>query len=261
MNNYYPNDEYHTPESMERDILDRLFLGARFYFYSKIFRVTFRARSLALRDQYDDAAWVESSNDMRICHESCGARCHFTGLNHIDEREGPVVFIGNHMSTSETFLMPAIVVPRKRMTFVIKKDLLTYPFFGEVMRSRDPVVVGRRDPKEDFKAVMNGGVAHLGNGMSVVVFPQSTRMAAFNPDQFNSIGVKLAKRAGVPIVPFALKTDFWSNGAILKECGSIHRERDVHIHFGKPMDVAGTGKKEHSDIIDFIQERLAAWSV
>ena len=260
MNNYYPGDEYHTPESMERDFWDKLFLGTRAYFYSQIFKVTLDAHRLAVRGEYDDSAWVESSYAMRVSHERCGAKCHFTGLNHIDERDGPVVFIGNHMSTSETFLLPAMIVPRKRVTFVVKRNLLTYPLFGPVMRSRNPIVVGRRDPKEDFKAVMSDGVERLRSGVSVVVFPQSTRMAEFKPEQFNSIGVKLAKKAGVPIVPIALKTDFWSNGVILKECGPIRREREVFIHFASPMDVTGSGKEAHTAIIEFIQERLREWS-
>jgi 1-acyl-sn-glycerol-3-phosphate acyltransferase len=259
MNNYYPGNEYHTPESMERDFLDKLFLGTRAYFYSLIFNVTLQAHRLAVRGEYDDSAWIESSYAMRVCHERCGAKCHFTELTKIEEREGPVVFIGNHMSTSETFLLPAIIVPRKKVTFVVKKNLLTYPMFGPVMKSRNPIVVGRRDPKEDFKVVMNDGVERLRNGVSVVVFPQSTRMAEFKPEQFNSIGVKLARKAGVPVVPFALKTDFWSNGAILKECGPIHRDRDVFIRFAPPMDVAGSGKDVHASIIDFIQEQLREW--
>jgi 1-acyl-sn-glycerol-3-phosphate acyltransferase len=164
------------------------------------------------------------------------------------------------MSTSETFLLPSILVPRKKTTFVVKRNLLTYPIFGPVMRSRNPIAVGRRDPREDFKAVMREGMERLSEGISVVVFPQSTRMSTFDPEKFNTIGVKLAKKAGVAIVPFALKTDFWSNGTILKDCGPIYRDRDVHIQFAPPMDVAGSGKEVHASIIDFIQEQLREWS-
>jgi hypothetical protein len=49
--------------------------------------------------------------------------------------------------------------------------------------------------------MMDGGLARLKQGISIVVFPQTTRMVDFDASQFNSIGVKLAKKAGVPVVP------------------------------------------------------------
>ena len=85
------------------------------------------------------------------------------------------------------------------------------------MRSRNPIVVGRTDPRKDLEAVMNGGVELLKNGISIVIFPQSTRSVEFKPEEFNSLGVKLAKKAGVDVVPIALKTDFWGNGKLIKE--------------------------------------------
>ena len=53
----------------------------------------------------------------------------------------------------------------------------------------------------------------------------------FKPEEFNSIGVKLAKKAGVPVVPVAIKTDFWGNGRIIKELGPIDNKKTIHIKF------------------------------
>lgn len=259
MNNYYPGDAYHTPADNKRDWGDYLMLGTRWYFYFNIFHTTFKARDLAIHGKFDDATWVDISHEMLRCHERSGACCHFMGLENISQTEGPVVFIGNHMSTAETFLMPSIIVPRKKTTFVVKKALLNYPVFGPVMRTRDPVTVERQDPKRDFKAVMTQGKEKLAFGTSLVVFPQSTRMAKFSPKNFNSIGIKLAKKTGVPIVPFALKTDFWGNGSIIKDFGPVHRDKEVFIEFAPPITVEGTGKEEHQQVIDFIQSKLSDW--
>jgi 1-acyl-sn-glycerol-3-phosphate acyltransferase len=145
------------------------------------------------------------------------------------------------------------------VTFVVKRSLLTYPFFGPIMRARDPVVVDRRNPREDFEAVLRGGLERLQRGISIVVFPQSTRMERFDPGQFNTIGIKLARRAGVPVIPLALRTDFWRNGSILKEVGRIRPERTVYFRFGAPFRITGNGKEEHHRIIAFIQSSLAEW--
>lgn len=260
MKNYYPGNEYHSHEGTSRALGDYLMLGTRWYFYFNIFGVVWRARQMAVRGDFDDNNWIEISFQMLQVHERCGAVCHFTGLDNISKHDGPVVFVGNHMSTAETFLMPSIIVSRKKTTFVVKKGLMNYPFFGPVMRSRDPITVGRSDPREDFKAVINEGQKRLKDGISVVIFPQSTRMPVFNPENFNTIGIKLAKKAGVPVVPFALKTDFWGNGTILKDAGPISRKKEIHIEFAPPMEIKGTGKEEHAEIIDFIQNRLKKWS-
>jgi 1-acyl-sn-glycerol-3-phosphate acyltransferase len=95
--------------------------------------------------------------------------------------------------------------------------------------------------------------------MSVVVFPQTTRTHEFDPEQFSTIGVKLARRAGVPIVPMALRTDAWDNGRLFKDFGRIHPSRTVHFEFGASLEVQGRGAEEHEAVSDFIRTRLKAW--
>lgn len=260
MKEYYPGDEYHTQAGTSRAFGDYLLLGTRCYFHLNILGVVWRARRMAAAGEFDDSAWVDISFQILQCIERAGGKCHFTGLDNITKADGPVVFVGNHMSVAETFLMPSIIVSRKPATFVVKKKLLDYPFFGTILKSRSPIAVGREDPRGDLKAVLTEGCDRILSGTSVVVFPQSTRMPKFNPSKFNTIGVKLAKKAGVPIVPFALKTDFWSTAPILKDLGPIHRKKQIHIEFAPPLEVSGNGKDAQSAVIDFIQTKLAEWT-
>ena len=259
MKNYFPGNEYHTSPDTKRAMGDYLLFGSRWYFYINILMATLDAQKRACNGSYDDSAWIESSYRMFKAHEKSGAKCHFTGLDNIAKHDGPVVFVGNHMSTSETFLLPSIIVPHKKVTFVVKESLTKYPVFGPVMRSRNPIAVSRKDPREDFKTVMNEGKARIDAGVSVVVFPQSTRMEQFEPENFNTIGIKLAKKTGVPIVPFALDTSFWSNGSFLKDAGPIRRNHPVRIEFSEPLIISGNGKDEHAKVIDFITTKLAEW--
>jgi 1-acyl-sn-glycerol-3-phosphate acyltransferase len=127
------------------------------------------------------------------------------------------------------------------------------------MKSRNPIIVGRTDPRKDLEAVMNGGVELLRNGISIVIFPQSTRSVEFKPEEFNSLGVKLAKKAGVDVVPIALKTDFWGNGKLIKELGPLDRQKHIYIKFGEPMKIVGNGKEENQKIIEFIKASLEEW--
>ncbi len=120
--------------------------------------------------------------------------------------------------------------------------------------------MGRSNPRADLVTVLEGGEARLAAGRSIIVFPQSTRTPVFDPAHFNTIGIKLAKRAGVPVIPIALKTDAWGNGQLLKDFGPVDVRKTIHFEFGEPMRIEGAGKAEHQRITDFIIDRLGSWN-
>jgi len=145
------------------------------------------------------------------------------------------------------------------VTFVVKDSLISHGLFGPTMRATHPIAITRVKPRADFKTVITEGKMNLANGKSVVIFPQSTRMLRFKPEEFSTLGVKLAKAADVFIVPVALKTDFWGMGKYVKEMGPINRKRRIHMAFDKPMRVTGNGREEHQLIIKYIQRKLEEW--
>lgn len=256
---FFAGDSYDTPKDKPRELLDRLFLNTRWYFVGGYIREVFRSRSIALRGLYDRRAWAESSNRIFQLIERCGGRFHLRGLENLRSCQPPIVIISNHMSTLETFVFPGIIAPFIEVTFVVKESLERHPLFGPVMRARHPICVKRQNPREDFQTVMAKGKEFLARGSSIIIFPQSTRSAEFTPAAFNSLGVKLAKIAGVQVMPVAVKTDFWENGKYLKDLGAINRSRPIHMVFGQPFPIQGTGKEEHQQIIDFIVNHLREW--
>ncbi len=230
-----------------------------FFFYCRTFMIVYRASVLARRGKYKTPEWCASSLATLRALEEAGVTIEITGVHSFLEVEGPCVFIANHMSTLETFVLPVIISSFKESTFVVKQSLVDYPVFKHVMRSRDPITVGRSNPREDLKAVLEGGTQRIQAGSSIVIFPQTTRTPFFNPEAFNTIGVKLAKKAGVPVVPIALKTDAWGNGRFLKDYGRIHPGEKVYFAFGKPMLIKNRGAEEHEAIVEFISGKLKEW--
>lgn len=259
MKGYFNSESYHTPEKEKYSLADKILLDSRIYFTLKYASVVLRTRKEAIRKLYDTKAWTDSSFEILKFIERTGGIFHITGMENITIPDASVLFIGNHMSTLETMILPCIIGPHRELTFVVKESLVKHPLFGDVMRSRNPVVVGRTDPRKDLEAVMNGGAELLSNGTSIVIFPQSTRSVEFKPDEFNSLGVKLARKAGITVVPIALKTDFWGNGKWIKELGPLDHNKHIHIRFGEPMKVTGNGKEENQKIIEFIQSSLRNW--
>lgn len=256
---YFKSYSYDTPVKEKLSLADRFRLNNRLYFIYKYAVIVLRTRKQAREGIYDDRAWADSSNYIFRLIEKTGGRFHISGMENIAKSPEPVIFICNHMSTLETMILPGLIAPHRRVTFVVKESLVKHPLFGDVMKSREPIIVGRTDPRKDLEAVMNGGMDLLSRGISIVIFPQSTRSVVFKPEEFNSLGVKLAKKAGIKVVPVALKTDFWGNGTIIKEVGPIDRHKPVFIRFGEPFEIIGSGKEENQKIIDYILSWLERW--
>jgi 1-acyl-sn-glycerol-3-phosphate acyltransferase len=230
-------------------------------FYMDFLTVVLKAAWKAKRGVYGDDDWCESSINILHSLESVGVEITITGIDSLRQLTSPCVIIGNHMSVLETVVLPIIIHPIRPMVFIVKQSLLTYPVFKHVMRARNPISVGRTNPRQDYKIILDEGKDRLQKGISVVVFPQRTRSTSFDPAQFNSIGVKLAKNAGVPVVPLALLTDAWENGKYLKEFGSIHPSRKVHFCFGEPIQISGSGNAQHKAAVDFICGKLGELGV
>ncbi len=212
-----------------------------------------------MKGDYDGTAWMESSLEVLKSLEAIGVRIDISGIDNIRPENGPVVIVGNHMSMMETLILPVMLQPIRDVTFVVKESLLSYPVFKHVMRSRNPVAVTRTNPRQDFKIVMSEGGERLKNGTSVIVFPQTTRSHSFDPEQMSSIAIKLAKKAKVPIVPLALKTDTWRNGRKFKDFGTLDLEKTAYFSFGKPMLVESKGDTEQAAVNAFIEKKLEEW--
>src|SRR5512139_2972275 len=130
-------DHYATP-ARATGLLGRTCPSA--LFYAKVVAIVLRCSRLARQGHYDQFAWARSSDEVVGSLEASGCRFQVVGLANLDQIDRPCLFIGNHMSTLETFALPAMLVPRcGQLTYVVKRSLIEYPFFKHVMLSRNPV--------------------------------------------------------------------------------------------------------------------------
>lgn len=237
----------------------RLFPALRFY--AGIANIVWRSGSRAKHGRYDDAEWIKSSEATARLAEAIGAHITIENVAAIAGLKGPAVILGNHMSTLETFILPSVIRPHRPVTFVVKRELVEMPVFKHTMKSRDPIVLGRSNPREDLKTVLTEGEARLRDGICVIVFPQKNRGPQWTPSAFNSIGVKMAKRAGVPVVPLALRTDVWGTGKRIRDVGPINPSLPVRFAFGNPISVEGNARDAQEAVIHFITEKVRSWGV
>jgi 1-acyl-sn-glycerol-3-phosphate acyltransferase len=255
----FAGDTYDTPGTIRRYMGDHIFFHSRWWFYLLLAKVVIKSSILASKGKYDDQEWIKASFTLFKSIEGCGGRFHIRGLDNLRKTKDPVVLVSNHMSSLETVIFPCLIAPFRPVTFVVKESLVKGPVFGPVMRSREPVTVGRQNPREDFQTVMSEGKKILEKGKSLIIFPQSTRTVEFDPGKFNSLAAKLARKAGVPMIPAAIKTDFWGDSARIKGFGPLDRGKPIHINFGEPVTIEGRGKEEHQKVVEFISTHLEKW--
>lgn len=247
-------DEYNTDPKLHRK---KIFPSL--YFFPNMLRILLYSNKHAKKGIYNSEKWYDSSLDTFKSLERTGIEFHLSGMDNIRKANGPVVFVGNHMTTLETMILPSIIRPIKSVVYVIKEELRKYPLFGPIALARDPILVGRENPREDLKIVLEEGSKRLKAGKSIIIFPQRTRSAVLDPALFNSLGNKLAKRNNVPVIPIALITDAWGNGKHIKEVGKIDPNKPVHLAFGEPIYITGNGAEEHQHIIEFISGKFREW--
>jgi 1-acyl-sn-glycerol-3-phosphate acyltransferase len=230
-----------------------------FIYYVKLIASLTHASFYARRGLLDDEKWSRYSHRILEIVESVGGKVQITGLEAVAHHGGPIVFIANHMSLLETLMLASMVQPFSRVTFVIKEELRHYPVIGRIMKALKLIAVSRQNPRDDFKVVMRAGCDFIAGGGSIFIFPQATRTVEFDVQAFNTLGVKVAARAGVPVVPVAIKTDFQRNGKFIKDMGPIDPKKTLHFKFGEPLAVEGNGHRAHECVVDFITENLKAW--
>ena len=251
---------YQTP--VRRLLLAKHLPGwPEFIFYSRIALAFLKEGLAGRRGALDNERWLRASLSCMKAVESAGGRLTVSGFEALSSHKGPLVYIANHMSILETILLPSLTLPFNDVTFIIKDELRHYPVIGWVMQALNFIAVHRKNPREDLKIVLNEGQRRIQKGCSVVVFPQATRSSMFDVKTFNTLGVKLARKADVPVVPVALKTDFHGSGRWVKEIGPIYPERPIHFKFGRPIPIVGNGQAAHRRVIEFMIKNLTSWGV
>ena len=150
--------------------------------------------------------------------------------------DAPRVYVANHSSLLETFHLPCILGSFGPLSIVAKRSLSRYPLFGKCLRAVDPILLDRKSARRDLAETLSQGRRILSSGRSILLFPQGTRTATFDPHKFNSLGAKLARDVGVPLVPIACKTDFAQPGRLIKDLGPIDPSRAVRYAIGPALD-------------------------
>lgn len=214
----------------------------------------------AKRPNFMNCEWSVFGHRVTKLVEKLGGYIEIDGFEGIKDLNRPVVWVANHMSSLETYMLPPMLMTWPGLIIVLKEELAHYPLFGNVVKAVYPIRIERKSPVEDLRKVLNEGKAGIEAGRSALIFPQGKRERLFNPAEFNTLGTKLAQHAKAPVVPIAVMTDFMRIGKKHRDLGTtIHPSSPVRFSCGPviPHDLPRNEVQARS--VEFISSKLAEW--
>ena len=168
-------------------------------------------------------------------------RIIYHGLESLPERKG-VLFVGNHQSYLD---IPAILsVMEEPTAFVSKKEIGRKPFLGPILDVVGCVHMDREDVRQSLNAIKEAS-QKLERGLNMVIFPEGTRSQGPVMGEFKKGSIKAATMVGAPIVPFRIEKMY----AIFEGNKGIKvKPAEVHVYFGKMIDVASMSRAEQKEL-------------
>ncbi len=130
-------------------------------------------------------------------------RLDVQGREHVD-RAKPYVLASNHLSAGDVAVLFALFLPFK---FVSKHQNFWVPFLGWNMYLNRYVRLVRGDATS-VKAMMSKCREWLDRGVSIMMFPEGTRSRTGHLLPFRAGAFRLAKEAGVAVVPIVIDGTF-----------------------------------------------------
>ena len=183
-------------------------------------------------------------------HFSCGIKGNVRGFENLDLSQSGII-LPNHQSTWETMYL---LMKMPAMSFVIKKELLSIPFFGWGMAQSRPIAINRSAGGTAVDQIKVNGKERLDEGNWVCIFPEGTRVPPKKKMRFKTGGAILAVHSGYDVYPIAHNAgECWPKKGFIKTPGNIT------ISFGPKISVTG---KEPAQVIAEVeawitQERAA----
>ena len=164
-------------------------------------------------------AKIYSYSFIYLCRFICGIKYKVKGFNKLpDAKDRPYIVMANHQSFWENFFMQ-IIIPIH--SWILKKELFDIPLFGLGLKMLDPISIDRASSSSVMRIIKEGKMK-LEQGLSLIIFPESTRIIPKRNVRYKPSGARLSMEANVPLVLIAHNAGhFWPKGVWFKHSGTI----------------------------------------
>jgi 1-acyl-sn-glycerol-3-phosphate acyltransferase len=164
-------------------------------------------------------------------------------------RDRPCVFVANHQSMVDILAVFGTRIP---MLWVSKIENFYAPFLGWNMALNRYIPLKRGRLRSIMKMVRTC-LRRLGNGDSIFIFPEGTRSPDGEMIPFYDGAFRIARRAGVPVVPIVID----GTGSILPKGSMTISPRPVTVAILDPIEPSSVDH-DHRRLRDLTRARMIA---
>jgi 1-acyl-sn-glycerol-3-phosphate acyltransferase len=149
----------------------------------------------------------------------------------------------NHQGNADILaLIITLPIPYK---WVIKKELLNVPFFGQGLGATGAISIDRSNPEEAIRKIRDGA-DKIGGGWSILIYPEGTRTVDGTVRAFKKGAFMIACESGLPILPVTV------NGAhkILPKSSIVFHPGHITVTLHDPIPTAGLTSHDIPELMD-----------
>jgi 1-acyl-sn-glycerol-3-phosphate acyltransferase len=180
-----------------------------------------------------------------------GVKVKIEGLENIAPN-GSYVFVSNHLSYMDTPVVLANIPVQFR--FLAKSGLFQIPLLGTHLTRAGHIRVPRDDARAAVKTMTTAAQAIRERGISLLIFPEGGRSHTGELAAFKEGAAYIAIRAGVPLVPVALK----GTREILPFGSAQVRTGSVTMRVGEPIPTGQAQLRDRGRVTAELHDRIAS---
>ncbi|MFP5283433.1 MAG: lysophospholipid acyltransferase family protein [Actinomycetes bacterium] len=168
---------------------------------------------------------------------------------------GAAILVSNHLSTGDTFLLPAMI--KRRMTFPAKAELfaggdLGTRIVGWFLRRVGQLPMDRSGGRASASS-MDGVLQVLREGNLLGIYPEGTRSPDGRLYKGKTGVARLVLQAGVPVVPVAMINTQWVPSRIPR----LKMMRRPGIRIGEPLDFSAYASAGNDrDVLRYVTDEI-----
>lgn len=198
--------------------------------------------------EYDQLIHTEPQKWAKGIMERTKSSVSITGLENLPE--GPVLFVSNHEGN---FDIPVLLstIP-KPFGFISKKEVKKLPIIRMYMEQMNCVFLDRTDRRSALKSITDT-VGKLKEGHSILIFPEGTRSKGQGLGEFKSGFMRIAKDAGVPILPIAI----YGTSDIMEKNNNKVLPADVKVQLLPSISAESIAELDSKEAIQLVRSQIA----
>ncbi|HBU48063.1 MAG TPA: hypothetical protein DEB46_07100 [Myxococcales bacterium] len=182
-----------------------------------------------------------------LCLWVCGHRWRFHGASLPTHQ---AIFVANHSSTVDTFLMPSLFP--SRTSVIAKKEIIWFPIIGQLVWLAGFLLIDRQNPTRSAASLQQLAMRITQDRINLWLMPEGTRSRDGQLARFKTGFVHLAVATRLPVVPIVLHDTYqlWPAGTL--QC----RAGEVIVEVLPTIDTGGWQTDDARQLASMVREQI-----